>query len=101
MGNSIGQSAHSSREAERLVAYGLSGWRIARRRWIDPKSVKGTIDPNWVQLFLAERKAGITLHIWNPVDFQAMQRRKEEPSRAGVQGHGGLHPVQSEIGLSD
>lgn len=70
-------------EAERVFAYGIPGWRIARRRWIDPKSVKGTIDPNWVHIFLAERKAGITLHMWNPVDFNAMQRRKAELSGAG------------------
>jgi len=70
-------------EAERVFAYHLPGWRIARRRWIDPKSVKGTIDPNWVHIFLAERKAGITLHMWNPVDFNAMQRRKAELSDAG------------------
>lgn len=70
-------------ENERVFVYGLPGWRIARRRRIDPKSVKGTIDSNWVHIFLAEREAGITLHIWNPVDFNAMQRRKAELSGAG------------------
>jgi len=70
-------------EAQRVFAYGLPGWRIPRRRWIDPKSVDGTIDPNWVNVFLAERKAGITLHLWNPVDFNAMQRRKADLSNAG------------------
>jgi len=34
---------------------------IARRRWIDPKAVNGTLDPNWVQMYLVERKSGITL----------------------------------------
>ena len=45
--------------------------------------MRGTLDPNWVQIYLVERKSGITLHLWNPVDFGSMQRRKPELSRLG------------------
>ncbi len=70
-------------EAEPAFAFGMPGWRIARRRRIDPGSVRGTLDPNWVQVYLVERKSGVTLHLWNPVDFNGAHRRRAELSRVG------------------
>jgi len=71
-------------EAEAVFAFGMPGWKIARRRWIDPKSVKGTLDPNWVQIYFVERKSGITLHLWNPADFNGMRRHDKELARVGL-----------------
>jgi len=57
-------------EAEAWFAVGMPGCRIARRRWIDPKAVNGTLDPNWVQMYLVERKSGITL----PSEIRSISR---------------------------
>lgn len=70
-------------DAEPAFAFGMTGWRIPRRRWINPRSVRGTLDPNWVQIYLVERKSGMTLHLWNPADFGVMHRRETELSRVG------------------
>ena len=70
-------------EAVTVFEFGMPGWRIPRRRRVDPGSFKGTIDPNWVHIFFAERKAGISLNLWNPVDVDGLRRRKEELERAG------------------
>ena len=34
-------------------------------------------------MYLAERKSGITLHLWNPVDFYGLRARTAELERAG------------------
>jgi len=80
LGRSIGDLFPDARSA---FEHGMPGWRIPRPRRVDPASVKGTIDPNWVHVFLAERKAGITLNLWNPVDVGGFRRRKRELERAG------------------
>ena len=69
--------------AKAAFEYGMPGWRIPRPRRVDPASVKGTIDPNWVHVFLAERKAGITLNLWNPVDVGGFRTRRAALERAG------------------
>ena len=45
--------------------------------------MKGTFDPNWVRVYVVERKSGITLHLWNPADFNGFRKRKAELERAG------------------
>ena len=70
-------------DAEASFQFRMPGWKIPRRRDVDPKSVKGTLDPNWVQIYLVERRSGITLHLWNPVGVQGFQRHKAELERAG------------------
>ena len=70
-------------EAETSFQFRMPGWKIPRPRRVDPASVEGTLDPNWAQVYLVERKSGITLHLWNPVDFNGFRRRKEELERAG------------------
>jgi hypothetical protein len=70
-------------DAEASFQFRMPGWKIPRPRRVDPAAVKGTLDPNWVQIYLVERKSGITLHLWNPVDFNGFRRRKKELERAG------------------
>ena len=70
-------------DAEALFESRMPGWRIPRRRRVDPATVKGPLDPNWVQVHLVERKSGITLHLWNPADLNAFRYRKAELERAG------------------
>ena len=69
--------------AEPSFRFRMPGWKIPRPRKVDPASVAGTLDPNWVQVHLVERKSGITLHLWNPVDLNGFRRRKAELERAG------------------
>jgi len=61
----------------------MPGWKVPRHRKVDPESMEGTLDPNWVQIYLVERKAGITLHLWNPVDFNGFRGHRAELERAG------------------
>jgi hypothetical protein len=70
-------------DAEASFQSRMPGWRIPRPRHVDPASAQGTLDPNWVQIYLVERKSGITLHLWNPVDFNGFRRRDKELERAG------------------
>jgi len=44
---------------------------------------KGTMNPNYFYTCLVERKAGITLHIWNPKDYYGLEKIKKEYERAG------------------
>jgi uncharacterized protein YdhG (YjbR/CyaY superfamily) len=53
-------------KAEDAFEYNMRGWVI--RRPVHIQEWKGTIDPNWVRIFIAERKHGITVHVWNPYD---------------------------------
>lgn len=61
--------------------YNMAGWRIPRPRRID--SWKGTIDPNFVHIFLAERKNGITLHFWNPYNPYGLKQNAATFEAAG------------------
>ena len=70
-------------DAEASFQLRMPGWKIPRPRHVDAASGKGTLDPNWVQIYLAERKSGITLHLWNPVDFNGFRRRNKELENAG------------------
>ena len=58
--------------AEDVFEYNMRGWAIRRRT--DIRAWQGTIDPNWIRLYVAERKAGITIHVWNPYDPMALER---------------------------
>jgi len=70
-------------DAETSFQFRMPGWRILRPRRVAPASVRGTLAPNWVQVYLVERKSGITLHLWDPVDFNGFRNRKAELERAG------------------
>lgn len=66
---------------ERITAYNMHGWRV--RRPVRIVDWPGTMDPNWVQVFVAERKQGVTVHVWNPYDYDAFRRHA-----AGLQAAG-------------
>src|SRR5437867_11007966 len=70
-------------DAQVSFEFKMPGWKVPRRRPVDPSSVAGTADPNWVQIYLVERKSGITLHLLNPVDFNGFRRHREALERAG------------------
>jgi len=71
-------------EAEIAFQFKMPGWRIPRLpRRVDLKSVRGTLDPNWAQIYVVERKSGITLNLWNPVDFNGFRKHRTELERAG------------------
>lgn len=44
---------------------------------------KGTIDPNFVYIFLAKRKNGITLHYWDPVRPYGLKQNAAAFEEAG------------------
>ncbi|HUR60940.1 MAG TPA: hypothetical protein VM286_01065 [Candidatus Thermoplasmatota archaeon] len=60
---------------EPTFAWNMHGWRI--RRPTDIRSWKGTIDPNWILIGVAERKQGMAIHLWNPYDPGCL--KKSEP----------------------
>lgn len=68
--------------AERAFAYDMPGFEI-KMSDKEIKDWKGTIDPNHLQIFLAQRKSGITLHIWNPLDYYGLDGKRDELTKAG------------------
>jgi hypothetical protein len=68
-------------QAEAVFEYNMHGWRVGRPKRVE--KWKGTIDPNYLHIFVAERKNGITLHIWNPYDPYGLAKRAKELQAAG------------------
>ncbi|MSQ41012.1 MAG: DUF1801 domain-containing protein [Dehalococcoidia bacterium] len=68
--------------AEKACAYNMPGFRV-RVSDEEIKDWKGTIDPNYLQIVLMQRKSGVTLHIWNPLDYDALDRKRDELIKAG------------------
>lgn len=68
---------------EPTFAWNMHGWRI--RRPTDIRDWKGTIDPNWILVGLAERKQGITIHLWNPYDPGCLKTHEAALKAAGYQ----------------
>jgi hypothetical protein len=67
--------------AEATFESGMPGWKVPREHV--PEARIGTIDPAYVWIFLAERKAGITLHVWNPADYYFLDQHKAALQQAG------------------
>ena len=67
-----------------VFEYKMPGWRIPRPKAGAPRLREGTIDPDWVHLFLVERKSGITLHLWNPADYYGLERYESDLSKVGL-----------------
>lgn len=61
--------------AQDVFEYNMRGWAV--RRPVHITEWKGTIDPNWIRVYVAERKQGITIHVWNPYDFEGLKDRSE------------------------
>lgn len=71
------------RRVEPTFAYNMHGWRI--RRPTDIQDWKGTIDPNWILIGIAERKQGITIHLWNPYEPGGLKKNEVKLKSAGYQ----------------
>ena len=67
--------------AESRFEYNMHGWKTARPVKIE--SWKGTIDPNFLHMYIAERKNGITFHIWNTYNPYGLKQRSKELTAAG------------------
>lgn len=67
--------------AQASFEYNLPGWKIERENV--QEETKGTIDPRFVHVLIAERKAGLTLHLWNPADYYWLDKQKEALQGAG------------------
>lgn len=93
--------------AEPVTEWNLQGWRAKRPRRI--ASWKGTIDPNFVYVFLAERKQGIVLYFWNPFDPKCLERHAPRLKQAGLtamvgclqHARRGEYPVEAVLPLLD
>ena len=68
-------------EADAQFEYGMRGWRVPRARRLE--TWKGTIDPNFLHIFVAERKQGITLHYWNPMMPASFGKHAAPLAKAG------------------
>ena len=62
--------------------YNTPGWKIERMN-VKEGERQGTINPRFVYVSLAERKAELTLYLWNPVDYYWLDTQKEELEGAG------------------
>ncbi len=67
--------------AASISEYPMLGWRIPRPRRVE--EWKGTVDANFVHLYLAERKNGITLHVWNPRNPYGLRQNAAKFEAAG------------------
>ena len=47
----------------------MPGWRVKLPKGKIPQEWKGTCPRDCIVILLVERKSGITLHYWNPLDF--------------------------------
>ena len=68
--------------AESTFTHGMPGFR-ARVTDTRKEERRGTFDPNHLQLFLVERKSGITLHIWDPRNYYGLDEVRDEPAKVG------------------
>ena len=64
------------------IMYDMHGFRERITRE-DIADWPGTMDPNYLYVGLVERKAGITLHIWNPSNYYGLDRIRKDYEKAG------------------
>lgn len=57
--------------AEPVHAWGLDGWAVKVQD--RPEGWTGTMDPERLMVFPLERKAGITVHVWDPRNPELLQ----------------------------
>jgi hypothetical protein len=70
-------------KAEEYEAYSMKGWRIERRVPPPPKPWTGTIDPRYVIILPAFRKAGLTIHLTNPADYLFLDKPRAQLEKSG------------------
>jgi uncharacterized protein YdhG (YjbR/CyaY superfamily) len=67
--------------AQPCFEWSLPGWRVPLLHV--PPHPTGTFDHTCVVILLADRKAGITLHLWNPANYRFLDEHKAELTGAG------------------
>lgn len=70
-------------DAEPAEAYGMAGWQVSLPDSAPARPDLGTLDADHLQIFPVQRKAGVTLHVWNPVDYEFLDTQAEALSVAG------------------
>jgi hypothetical protein len=91
--------------AQASTDWNMLGWKVRRPRRVE--WTHGTMDPNLLYVGIAERKSGITLHIWNPVEHDGLNRREAQLSAAGFKvmvgclqfNRKGDYPVDAVVGI--
>lgn len=68
--------------ATSLLAYGMPGWSV-RVRAAPPPGYRGTMDPTHLMALLANRRTGVTLHVWNPLDHAFLEAHRTALEAAG------------------
>ena len=68
-------------KVEPVFAYNMHGWKV--RRPVTITDWPGTMDPNWITVFVAERAQGVTVHLWNPYEYKALKRHEKQLVAAG------------------
>ncbi len=68
-------------KVEPMFAWNVHGWRVKRPRAVPWTT--GTMDPNFVCLFVAERKQGLVVYLWNPIQPGGLQDHRAEFEEAG------------------
>jgi hypothetical protein len=63
--------------------YGMNGWRIARDPAPAPAAKGSPIDPRYVLVLPAFRKAGLSLHLTNPADYYFLDGFRTRLETAG------------------
>ena len=67
--------------AESTFDHGMPGFRVPITN--DKENRRGTFDPDHLQLFLVERKSGITFHIWDPRNYYGLDEVRDELNQLG------------------
>lgn len=69
--------------AQDVKDFGMEGWRVTRPKRAPRPTLGGTMPSDFVFIFLADRKAGPTLHVWYPGHQGWLEARKAELEAAG------------------
>src|SRR5687767_10671330 len=65
-------------DAVERVAYKMPGWSVAVPPLLVPMDFRGTMDPKNAYVLLKEGKSGITVHVWNPIDYALLDAHRKE-----------------------
>jgi hypothetical protein len=71
-------------DAEKAFFNGLPGWRIPLPKNVEPPAGWGTMPPHSAWVFLADRKAGPVLHLWNPMDYYWLDAHRTRLAPRGL-----------------
>lgn len=69
-------------DAEPIHEWGIDGWSVQVRDE-PPEGYKGTMDSTRLMLLPTEKKAGLTIHLWDPRDPERIAKHAEALKEAG------------------